>query len=58
MLFLDTTPDTSFYMLLGYAVFLLGPALYIATWFLRRRNLQKDRELYHSLAAENKKPPQ
>jgi hypothetical protein len=43
------TPDTSYYMLLGYA-FLLGlPILYILSWFVRYRNLAKDREVFKAL---------
>ena len=38
----DAIPDTTGYMLFGYAIFLGLPALYLISWFLRRRNLERD----------------
>ncbi len=48
-------PDTVNYMLLGYAVLFGMPLLYVLTWWLRRRNLEKDLEMLRTLA-EDKKP--
>lgn len=54
MFFAETTPDTFGYMLLGYAFFIGLPLLYIASLLLRRRNLQKDREVFQMLEEEKK----
>lgn len=53
--FLQETANTTDYMLLGFA-FLIGlPALYIVSWFMRRRNVQRDLQMIETLAAEEKK---
>ena len=49
MLFQDITPDTTNYMLLGYAVMIGLPLLYIVSLFIRRRNLERDKRLIESL---------
>jgi hypothetical protein len=49
MLFQEATPETTNYMLLGFAVLIGGPLLYILAFFLRRRNLDKDLRLIESL---------
>lgn len=41
-MFLQTTPDTSGYMIAGYAVAFITMALYVASMFLRSRNLNQD----------------
>jgi hypothetical protein len=51
-LLLQTTPDTVNYMLFGFAVLIGLPLLYIASWFVRRRNLERDLELIRTLEAE------
>jgi len=51
---LQQTADTTDYMLLGYAVFIGLPLLYIASWYMRRRNVQRDLEMIETLAAEEK----
>lgn len=43
------TPDTSGYMLLGYAVFIGLPILFIASLIYRWRNLKRDEALLESL---------
>lgn len=43
------TPNTIVYMLAGYAVLLGLPLLYVISWFVRRRNLEKDLEVIHSI---------
>ncbi len=49
------TPDTLNYMIAGYG-FLFGLALlYIASWHLRRRNLEKDIDMIQTLAADKPK---
>lgn len=42
MFFQETTPDTSGYMIAGFAVAFLVMALYVASIYLRRRNLDQD----------------
>jgi hypothetical protein len=53
MLFQEATPDTLNYMLLGFAVLLGVPLLYILTFFIRRRNLERDLRLIESLKEDN-----
>lgn len=48
-------PNTVNYMLLGYAVLFGMPLLYVLTWWLRRRNLEKDLEMLRTLS-EDKQP--
>ena len=52
MLFQEITPDTNGYMLLGYAVLLGLPLLYVLSFYIRRRNLEKDIQLIQSLREE------
>jgi hypothetical protein len=47
------TPDTSGYMLLGYAVLFGLPFLYVLSWLFRRRNLQRDLEMIKTLEKDN-----
>jgi hypothetical protein len=50
--FLDPTPDTVNYLVLGY-IFLVGlPVLYVLSWFVRRRSLERDLETIESLKAD------
>ena len=53
----DAIPDTTGYMLFGYAIFLGLPALYLISWFLRRRNLERDLDTIETLAKEEKEKP-
>ncbi len=49
---LQTTPDTVNYLIAGY-IFLIGlPVLYILSWFVRQRSLQRDIETIESLEAD------
>ncbi len=50
----EATPDTVTYMLMGYAVFFIFPALFIASLWWRQRNLQKDLEVLDELKREDK----
>lgn len=43
-LFLETTPDTSGYMYLGYGVFFGVMIFYLGSLILRHRNLKQDLE--------------
>ena len=50
--FLDPTPDTVGYLIAGY-LFLIGlPVLYVLSWFVRQRSLERDLETIESLAAD------
>lgn len=42
---LQTTPDTSNYMILGYGVFFLVMFVYLGSMLLRYRNLKQDLEV-------------
>lgn len=42
MFFQETTPDTSGYMIAGYAIAFLIMGLYVASIYLRSRNLSRD----------------
>ena len=54
MLFQEATPDTVNYMLLGFAVLLGLPLLYVISFITRQRNLEKDIQLIESLKDEEK----
>ncbi|MBI3360662.1 MAG: hypothetical protein HY023_06080 [Chloroflexi bacterium] len=54
MLFQQTTPNTINYMLLGFAVLLGLPLLYVLSFVLRQRNLEKDVELIEELKGEGR----
>jgi hypothetical protein len=42
MLFQETTPDTSAYMIAGYTIFFILLAIYLFSLFIRTRNLNQD----------------
>jgi hypothetical protein len=42
MFFQETTPDTSGYMIAGYAIAFTVMALYVISIYLRTRNLNQD----------------
>jgi hypothetical protein len=52
---LDETPNTIGYMIAGYAVLFGLPFLYVVSWLVRQRNLEKDIELIQTLTEEKKK---
>lgn len=56
MFLLETTPDTSGYMILGYSVFFITMTIYIASLYIRNRNLKRDLEILESIQAEEAKP--
>ena len=53
MLF-DTTPDTSGYMIAGYAVAFGVMALYLVSLIVRTRNLKQDQQLLETMDSESK----
>ena len=42
MFFQDVTPDTSGYMIAGYAVAFIVMGLYVGSMYMRNRNLKQD----------------
>ena len=50
---MEPTPDTSQYMLLGYAVFFVVSAIYLVSLVIRNRNLQRDLETLEDLEKKN-----
>jgi hypothetical protein len=54
MLLQEATPDTSAYMIAGYAVFSLIMAVYLASFFIRRRNLEQDLTTLQSMESEGR----
>ena len=52
---LEETPNTIGYMIAGYVVLCGLPFLYIVSWLVRQRNLEKDVELIRALSEEKKK---
>lgn len=53
MLLQAVPPDTSGYMIAGYAIFSLIMAIYLFSLFVRRRNLQEDLNILESLRVES-----
>lgn len=51
---MSDTPNTVAYMIAGYSVLVGMPILYVVSWILRRRNLERDLELIESLSKETK----
>jgi hypothetical protein len=54
MLLQDAPPDTSGYMIAGYAVFVVVMAIYLISFMVRRQNLEKDLSTLRTIEAENK----
>jgi hypothetical protein len=55
LLLLDPTPNTVAYLVAGY-FFLVGvPILYVISWFVRQRSLERDIQMMESLAADEQK---
>jgi CcmD family protein len=58
MLFLqDAPPNTTSYMIAGYAVIFIVLALYLASLAIRQRNLRRDAETLEQLERAGKKSP-
>lgn len=49
MFFQEPAPDTSGYMIAGYAVFFIISAIYLLSLFIRNRSLQRDLETLEEL---------
>jgi hypothetical protein len=49
MFFQETTPDTSGYMIAGFAIAFLVMAVYVASIYLRARNLNQDKTMLEEL---------
>jgi cell division protein FtsL len=49
MLFQEATPNTVFYMILGYAVFFIVSAIYLLSMYIRHRSLRRDLETLEEL---------
>lgn len=45
----QSTPDTSQYMIAGYAVIFGVMGIYVASYFIRTKNLKQDLELLEDL---------
>ncbi len=56
MLFDQSTPDTSIYMIAGYSIFFLIAAIYLVSFYVRARNLRRDLETLESIESEAKTP--
>jgi len=56
MLFQETPPNTSGYMIAGYAVFFIVTAVYLISLYLRTRNLKRDLSALEELEKENSRP--
>ncbi len=57
-MFLETTPNTSGYMIAGYVVVFTVMAIYLFSIYIRNRNLKQDLETLESLQAEKPKAVQ
>lgn len=51
-MFLETIPDTSGYMMAGYAFAFIVMGVYVFSMYLRNANLKRDTEMLESLRAE------
>ena len=52
---METIPDTSGYMIAGFAVSFLTMGLYVLSVYLRNKNLNQDLETLKSLESEQSK---
>ena len=53
MLIQDATPDTSAYMIAGYAIFFVLILIYLVSLFVRSRNLNADLTVLESMKERN-----
>ena len=49
MFFQEATPDTSGYMIAGYAIAFVVMGLYVASMYLRSRNLKQDMSILEEM---------
>jgi hypothetical protein len=54
MLFQETTPDTSAYMIAGYVVFAVIMGVYLVSLRIRQRNLKRDLVVLQAMRAESR----
>jgi cell division protein FtsL len=54
-MFLETTPDTSGYMIAGFAVAFITMGLYVISMYIRNQNLQRDLETLEAMKSEKPK---
>jgi uncharacterized membrane protein YciS (DUF1049 family) len=54
-MFIETTPDTSSYMIAGFVVSFLVMGIYVASLYIRNRNLKQDIETLESMQTEKPK---
>jgi len=52
---METTPDTSGYMIAGYALTFIVMGIYLASMYIREINFRRDLETLESLEKETKK---
>jgi len=57
MLFQDVPPNTSAYMIAGYAIFFAISIIYMISLVVRRRNLEKDLQVLEAMEAEASPAP-
>jgi hypothetical protein len=53
MFFLNTPPDTSSYMVAGYAISFGVMLIYVASLFIRYRNLNRDLSMLEEMDKQN-----
>ncbi len=56
MFFQEVTPDTSGYMIAGYASAFIILAIYVASLYLRQRNLNQDMDMLAEMEKVAEKP--
>lgn len=49
MLFLETPPDTSQYMIAGYVIAFAVMIIYVASLYIRFRNLNRDLSMFEEM---------
>lgn len=54
MFFLQETPNTTGYLIAGYAVILSVIAIYLVSLYLRNRNMNQDLEMLEELEKEGR----
>jgi hypothetical protein len=54
-MFFQTTPDTSGYMIAGYIIAFVTMGIYVASMYIRNRNLKQDLSTLESMEKEVKK---
>jgi len=54
---METIPDTSGYMIAGYAIAFIVMGMYVLSMYLRHRNLSQDLETLEAISNESKPKP-